>query len=256
MTNQIIRDILVKSGEHLVSRPFKQVHFTGHQEADVLLNNLAHYPHAFVLACVMDRQIKAEKAWLIPYEFKVRLVSFEFARLQELSLGTITSLMSSPKPLHRFPDVMAKNFYSAVQRIASKYAGKASAIWAECPSSATIVRRFLEFDGIGPKIATMASNILVRDFKISVSDKVSIDISSDVQVRRVFTRLGLIADGASNEEVMYRARELNPMYPGIFDLSTWEIGRNWCRPKAPNCKACYMNICCPTAKSQIEPKTV
>lgn len=248
MTQQIV-DILVKRGEALLSRPFEQVHFTGHQEADTLLNDLKYYPHAFVLACVMDRQIKAERAWLIPYEFKVRLGSFEFADLQELSLEDMKSLMSNPTPLHRFRDDMAVYFYKATQHIASNYAGNASRIWAGCPSSATIVRRFLEFEGVGPKIATMAANILVRDFKIPVSDKVSIDVSADVHVRRVFARLGLIGSHASNEELIYRARELNPIYPGIFDLSAWEIGRNWCKPTRPSCIKCYMNACCPTARA-------
>ncbi|MFN8524828.1 MAG: hypothetical protein U0821_17160 [Chloroflexota bacterium] len=89
------------------------------------------------------------------------------------------------------------------------------------PSSATIVRRFLQFRGAGPKIATMAANILVRDFKIPVSDRYSIDISADVHVRRVFTRLRLIGRDASDEELIYRARELNPAYPGVFDLPIW-----------------------------------
>jgi len=252
MTQQTASNILARHGQDLLSRPFEQVRFTGHQEADALLNDLDHYSHAFVLACVMDRQIKAERAWLIPYAFRTRLGSFEFADLQALPLERVSSLMSKPEPLHRFPDVMANNFYGAVQRIASEYSGRASTIWAARPSSATIVRRFLEFDGVGPKIATMAANGLVRDFKIPVSDKISIDISPDVQVRRVFTRLGLIAEGASNEELIYRARELNPTYPGIFDLSAWEIGRNWCKPKVPTCEACYVNVCCPTAKSQTE----
>jgi len=29
------------------------------------------YPHLFVLCCLMDRQINAEKAWHIPYEICV-----------------------------------------------------------------------------------------------------------------------------------------------------------------------------------------
>jgi len=35
----------------------------------------------------------------------------------------------------------------------------------------------------------------------------------------VFQRLGFISRNASNEELIYSARELNPDYPGIFDLS-------------------------------------
>jgi endonuclease III len=62
---------------------------------------------------------------------------------------------------------------------------------------------------------------------------------------RVFQRIGLVHRDASREEVIYCAREMNPAYPGIFDLSIWEIGRHWCRPQNPNCTACYLNQVCP-----------
>ena len=41
-----------------------------------LLNNFKEYPHAFVLGCVMDKQIKAENAWAIPYKVKEELGNF------------------------------------------------------------------------------------------------------------------------------------------------------------------------------------
>jgi len=104
--------------------------------------------------------------------------------------------------------------------------------------------------GIGPKIATIAANILARDFKIRFADYYSVDISVDVYLRRVFTRLGLIAKGASVEEVVYRARALHPSFPGLLDLPAWEVGRKWCRPKEPRCIDCHMRDVCPTASSK------
>lgn len=247
---RLIRDLLVQHGEELLTKPRAFISFTHMPEADTLLNDLDHYPHAFVIACLMDRQYKAEKCWLIPYRFQEKLHSFEFARLADLSLDEVQQLMSQPEALHRLPKVMAGIFYAAIQRIAQQYQGDASHIWKNSPSSATIVRRFLEFEGAGPKIATMAANILVRDFKVPVSDKYSIDVSVDVQVRRAFERLGLIRKDASNEEIIYAARELNPTYPGVIDLALWEIGREWCRPQVPLCSKCYLHAYCPTATSE------
>ena len=66
------------------------------------------------------------------------------------------------------------------------------------------------------------------------------------KVKRVFNRLGFISDSASDDELLYAARELNPTYPGIFDFFCWEIGRNWCRPNNPKCEDCYLNKVCPT----------
>lgn len=195
----------------------------------------------------MHRRWQAEKYWAVPYHFQERLGSFAFNDLKALSLEKVVALFVQAPPLHRMKESMAGVFHAAIRRIEGQYTGDASLIWQGQPASATIVRRFLEFDGAGPKIATMAANTLVRELKVSVSDKYSIDISPDVQIRRVFERLNLVRKGASNEEIIYTARELHPVYPGIFDIAAWELGREWCRPQLPECKSCYMQRHCPTA---------
>jgi endonuclease III len=64
-----------------------------------------------------------------------------------------------------------------------------------------VVYRFLEFRGVGPKIASMPANILARHFKIPIADYYPIDISADVRVRRVFGRLGLCAPSATVDQL-------------------------------------------------------
>jgi len=39
------------------------IQFTFDERADKLMNDIDNNPHVYVLACLMDRQIKAEKAW-------------------------------------------------------------------------------------------------------------------------------------------------------------------------------------------------
>ena len=85
---------------------------------------------------------------------------------------------------------------------------------------------------------------LVRDFHLPLSDYRYIDISSDVQIRRVMARLGFVEEGSDNDVVIYAARDLNPDFPGIFDLALWDIGRTVCRPRNPNCPACRLNDLC------------
>ena len=158
--------------------------------------------------------------------------------------------MAKPEPLHRFIDKMSVFFFKAIHKIAKDYNSDASLIWADKPSSATVVYRFLEFEGVGPKIASMATNILVREFKIELSDYFSIDISADVHVRRVFWRLGLTPPDASVDQLIFRARSLYPEFPGIMDFPAWEIGRQWCRPQSCQCDKCYMSNLCPSAQHE------
>lgn len=247
MDEDRVRDRLVEHGEALFKAPREFMRFTRDDGADRLLNDLAGHPHAFVLASIMDRQMKAERAWLIPFRFMEKLGSFSMDTLVDLSEADVRRLMAEPEPLHRFVDSMARFFFRAVQRIARQYNCDASLIWMDKPSSATVVYRFLEFEGVGPKIASMDANILAREFKIQFSDYFSIDISADVHVRRVFGRLGLTPHDASVDQLIFRARGLHPQFPGLMDYPAWEIGRNWCRPKNADCDGCYMNDLCPSS---------
>lgn len=74
----------------------------------------------------MDRQIKAEKAWVIPFRFAQRLGTFEFSNLAELILNQVRDHITKPGPLHRYTEGMGKNFHAAVGLIKEKYNGNAS----------------------------------------------------------------------------------------------------------------------------------
>ena len=220
------------------------------ERANKLLNPLGEYPHAFVLGCVMDRQTKAENAWQIP-----RVV------LDELGRFDIDYLVSADEDIHRifkqnvkhrFKDIMADLFCCAVKRIQRDYAGDASKIWNDKPSSGLLIYRFLQFKGVGIKIATMATNILMRQFGVELRDRRSIDISPDVHTVRVFQRLGLTSFDKDNEiktreGTMYMARAICPDYPGIFDYPCWHVGAYHCHAQNPECADCPFSSFCPSA---------
>lgn len=236
--------LLVFLGKKRFNEPKAElVVFVRDEKANALLNDFTNFPHAYVLACCMDRQVKAEIAWMIPAKIQEILGSFSIEVLDSLRLDDYLKLFNDHK-LHRFNDVMATVFHNAVRKIADEYSQDASKIWRGNPSSAAVVYRFLQFDGVGPKIATMATNILARDFKIPMSDYYSIDVSTDVHILRVLRRSGLVSRNADADSVVYKARELNPEFPGIIDFSCWEIGRTWCRPKRPDCQGCPMQSVC------------
>jgi len=242
------KHILVKIGkERFKDSKDSMVHLVENPEANELLNDLDNYPHAYVLACCMDRQTKAERAWMIPYRVKKAIGSFEMKDLALMTEKQYKKIFVDNN-LHRFNDDMAYVFYKAVQRIHMDYYGDASKIWKGGPSSAEVVYRFLEFYGVGIKIATMATNILARQYRIPFSDYYSIDVSPDVHVKRVMKRMGLVEEDANNDKIIYKAREMNPEFPGIIDYSLWEIGRTWCKPKSPNCKECIVSSKCPFCK--------
>lgn len=249
MNEAAILQRLLDHGLAWFRAPAQSVEFTKSEPADRLLNDLVHHPHAFVLASLMDQQIRAERAWFAPFRLKERLGDFSMKTLLALSETDLRQLVAEEQ-LHRYIDRMSGFLFRAIRHIAECYESDASRIWSGKPSSADVVYKLLAFDGIGPKIACMDANMLATDFKVELADYFSIDISADVHVCRVFARLGLVPSGSSTVQVIWRARSLHPEFPGLLDGPTWEIGRQWCRPNGRRCQACYMRDLCPSVTEQ------
>jgi endonuclease III len=209
-----------------------------------LVNDLKHYPHAFVLGCIMDAQIKADNAWRIPHRIR-RLLKGDFS-LETLCRKSPAWYRKAfaQNSLHRFNNEKAEAFYLAVHKIKDEYGGDASRIWAGRPSTKEAEARFRAFKGAGQKISSMAVNILKSCYGI-VFDDDCVDISPDTHVITVFKRYGLVPQSASKKNIIERARELNPEYPGVLDHVCYEVGVNFCRARNPDCEDCPLESHCP-----------
>lgn len=213
--------------------------FTGIPEYDRKLSDLENYPHLFVLGCLMDRQIKAERAWKIPIDFAEQLLNgdYDFRAFINYfkSPGAERQLSDFFKERHRLINVMPDLFKKTIFRIYQDYQGDASQIWIGEIGSAELVYRFLQFDGVGQKIANMAAMILVRDFNIQLSNYHYIDIAIDAHVSRVMGRLGLVAEGSDPSMKIAKIRAINPKFPGKLDALLFYTGREFCGANSPKC---------------------
>ena len=240
-----IIDTLIDFGLEFQKCPREKIPLSMNSDSDNYLNDLDTYPHFFVLGCVMDRQVKAWRAWIIPYKISQTVGGTTFSDFLSLDLSKTIKIFNN-QSLHRMPTKMANCFYDAIQKIHEEYSDNAANIWKRGnPSSREVIDRFAQFNGVGQKISTMATNILVREFKVPLRDISAIDISVDIQIDRVFKRLGIVSRDASKEKIIQTARVLYPQYPGVFDSVCWEIGEAWCKPEHQQCEKCFMDEYCP-----------
>ena len=239
----------------LIARKFLEYEKTLLVEGDEETRDLTrHYietqPHAFVIGCLMDKQFNYKKAWKIPQTIGERLGCFDVEFLLQ-NTKQIEYLFTKEK-LHRYPEKAASEMIDALERIKTVYGGNASKIWKPRKSAVEVIPAFLDFKGIGPKIANMAVKILDRYFNFP--GKQFIDISVDTHVRRVFGRTGLVENSdlgpEHNHRVVYKARELHSKYPAVLDTAAWSIGINYCHPKTPNCKSCPLKSLCAHSRTR------
>lgn len=238
-----LQEKLVEMAERVYQGPWEIGKFSKDERANEIINNIGKMPHIFVIACLLGRQFHDEKAWETLARLEERIGTLDIKKLSRLTLKDWEDAFVKPTPLHGFPREMAPYVMAAVQRIMKEYGGDASRLWSDTPSSATVIKRFLEFEGIGQKISTMAVNILVRYFKIQMSDCYSVEVTVDARMKRVLSRMGIV-DSTKAKYIQLTVREMYPKYPGIFDPVFWEIGKFHCFTSGPDCQGCPVNGLC------------
>jgi endonuclease III len=249
-----LRKKLISMARKVYQGPWIVGKFSQNERANELINDIGESPHLFVLGCILGRRFHDERAWETLAHLEERVGSLEIKKLARLSPKDWENAFMKPTSLHRFHYASARNLWAALQRIQREYGGDASRIWGGSPSSATVVKRFLEFEGIGHKTATMAVNILARYFKIPLGDCFSIEVTVEAAMQRVLSRMGVV-DSVKPKFIQLTMREMYPKYPGIFDPVLWEIGKFHCFPVKPDCPACPVRDLCRYGLASLE-KTV
>ncbi len=80
LNNEKLVSRLIEDAKKKLVAPRVALDFeTGIPEAEEILNDIERHSHIFVLACVMDKQIRAGRAWAIPYRVGRELGGFDFA---------------------------------------------------------------------------------------------------------------------------------------------------------------------------------
>lgn len=233
---------LVRFGRELASEGAAQVGgaFTDVPAADALVKSS---PEAFLLAVLFTQGVPAERAWAGPYLLSERLGHLDLSRLATERESVDVAMCARPA-LHRFKHTMAGWVSDAATRLLECYQGDARNVWAGEPTAVELMERLAAFRGIGRKKAAMAAELLSRTFGVPVRELQGGTVAYDVQVRRVFLRSGMV-DRDTRAEIERAAAEAFPEAPGLLDLPTWLVGRQWCHPTRPQCGECRLADVCP-----------
>src|SRR5215211_7502808 len=92
---EALRDRLVSEAEERLEKPPSRVPITEDYAADELLNDLQVHPHAFVIACIMDRQDTASVAWAIPCKLGQRLAYMGRLTAQRIDRSQVPGVQGS-----------------------------------------------------------------------------------------------------------------------------------------------------------------
>lgn len=228
-------------GEELSAAGAAQVGgaFTDDPRADDFLKAS---PEAFLIGVLFTQGVRAERAWAAPWALRERLGHLDLRRLAD-EPEAVAAAVVAPPALHRFVGTLPRWISSAARRLLDSYGGDATRIWAAGSGVTEVTARLEAFDGIGRKKAAMTVEILRRHFGADLRDEQCGRVAYDVHVRRVFLRSGLV-DSDTPEAVEDAARRAYPACPGLLDLPAWLVGRQWCRPQAPECEACRLGEVC------------
>ncbi len=201
-------------------------------------------PYAFAIAVCLDRGMKADLIWTIPYYIKNDLGHLDPRKIYHMSVSDLETLFQRLPKKPRFVNAAPRTLQELTILVVEEFDADAAQIW-EGKTAGQVKRTFQSIFGVGEGIANMAVLLIEAAYPIRFNDleRTRMDIKPDVHTMRVLYRLG-VSEVESERDAIEAARSINPSYPGEIDGALWEIGRQWCHASNPNCGPCPMNSVC------------
>lgn len=201
-------------------------------------------PYAFSMATCLDRGMKADIIWTIPYDIKNHLGHLDPQRIYKMSLDKLAEMFARLPRRPRYVNAAPRTVWELTRIVVEECGGDASRIW-KGKRALEVKRTFQSIYGVGEGIANMAVLLIEAAYPhtFDVIDRRYMDIKPDEHTQRVLYRLG--ASAAKTEQAaLDAARRLSPDYPGEIDGALWIIGREYCHPTDPECRICPVTQVC------------
>ena len=209
----------------------------------------------FFVSMMLDQMQRAERAWkagryMVKHHFN-NTDDF-WQEIADTHLSTIKKICREGYDRKAFAlGVKANSFprhlKSAAKKIVSEYKSDVRNVWNDVGAKHVdeIYYRFNEFEGIGDALAKMAQFILVRDYGIAggKESKRYLSVKPDVHLQRVLFRLG-ISEEETATSVNANVNNMRLRSPADFDWAVWNIGRNYCHSRSPDCSNCPLEAVC------------
>jgi len=201
-------------------------------------------PYAFTIAVCLDRGMKAEIVWTIPYDIQQELGHLNPELIYHMSLDELDNLFSRLPRRPRYTNDAPRTLQELTRIVVEECHRDAANIW-KGKRAAEVNRTFVSIHGVGPGIANMGVLLIEAGFGVRFSDldRKRMDIKPDVHTKRVLYRLG-VSKEETEEAAITATRMLHPEFPGELDSALWEIGREWCFASDPDCANCPMMSSC------------
>ena len=143
-----------------------RLHFTGDDEADVLL---ATEPLALLIGFALDQQVTVPTAFAGPLKLKQRLGKLDAKTIAQTDPATLEEAFRQKPAIHHFPGAMATRVQDLCATIVEDYGGKAERVWSEAADGADLKRRLASLPGFGPMKVTSLGAVLAKRFDVAVA---------------------------------------------------------------------------------------
>lgn len=90
---------------------------------------LAEDPFAFLLAVIADYGVPAERAWVLPFKLREKLGHLDPRLIAFMDPGELATVLRQIPSGHRFPNMLAKFFLAASNKVFLEYGGDAAGVW-------------------------------------------------------------------------------------------------------------------------------